>query len=87
MNKQGKRGLRNPYIRDRFLEYIKDPSLVRRFSQKYNKSGEPVRISLNQVRQLNPQLQALENEYRITPKGDFYFNNESTLQNIKDGLE
>jgi hypothetical protein len=56
MNKQGRRGLRNPYIRGRFLKYIKDPSLVRQFSQKYNRNGEPVNISLNQIRELNPQL-------------------------------
>jgi hypothetical protein len=56
MNKQGRRGLRNPYIREKFLNYMKNPSLVRQFYQTYNRGGNPGSISLNEIKEINPQL-------------------------------
>ena len=63
-------GLTNPYVRDRFLDLAKHPSISRNFIETYSRSGE-AGLNYSQIEEALPQLKKLQEEFNITPQMNF----------------
>ena len=81
-------GLKNPYVRKRFWDLSKDPSLSRNFIETYSRNNE-AGLNLDQIKEASPQLQQLQREFEITPKYSFkdYDSVTEQIGEIRGGLQ
>ena len=63
-------GLKNPWVRKRFWDLAKNPSLSRNFIETYSRSND-AGFNLAQIKEAVPQLQQLQREFGITPQAQF----------------
>lgn len=63
-------GLTNPYVRNKFLDLAKHPSISRNFIETYSRSGQ-AGLNYSQIKEALPQLKKLQEEFNITPQMNF----------------
>lgn len=63
-------GLTNPYVRNKFLDLAKHPSISRNFIETYSRNGE-AGFNYSQIKEALPQLKKLQEEFDITPQMNF----------------
>lgn len=75
-------GLKNPYVRNEFLDLAKHPSISRNFIETYSRNGE-AGLNYSQIKEALPQLKKLQEEFNITPQMRFaHF--ESATKQVED---
>ena len=81
-------GLKNPYVRKRFWDLSKNPSLSRNFIETYSRNNE-AGLNLDQIKEAVPQLQQLQIEFGVTPKYSFkdYDSVAEQIGEIRGGLQ
>lgn len=81
-------GLKNPYVRKRFWDLSKNPSLSRNFIETYSRNNE-AGLNLDQIKEAVPQLQQLQREFGVTPKYTFrdYDSVAEQIGEIRGGLQ
>ena len=81
-------GLKNPYVRNKFLDLAKSPSTSRSFIEKYTINKE-AGLNLSQIKEALPQLENLQKEFGIVPEANFknYYTVSDQIGEIKNGLQ
>ena len=81
-------GLKNPYVRNKFLDLAKSPSTSRSFIEKYTINKE-AGLNLSQIKEALPQLENLQKEFGIVPQANFNYWHPVSDQigEIKNGLQ
>ena len=81
-------GLKNPYVRNKFLDLAKSPSTSRSFIEKYTINKE-AGLNLSQIKEALPQLENLQEEFGIVPQANFNYWHPVSDQigEIKNGLQ
>ena len=81
-------GLKNPYVRNKFLDLAKSPSTSRSFIEKYTTNKE-AGLNLSQIKEALPQLENLQKEFGIVPEANFedYYTVSDQIGEIKNGLQ
>ena len=81
-------GLKNPYVRNKFLDLDKSPSTSRSFIEKYTINKE-AGLNLSQIKEALPQLENLQKEFGIVPQANFNYWHPVSDQigEIKNGLQ
>ena len=81
-------GLKNPYVRNKFLDLAKSPSTSRNFIEKYTTNKE-AGLNLSQIKEALPQLENLQEEFGIVPQANFkgYYTVSDQIGEIKNGLQ
>ena len=80
--------LKNPYVRNKFLDLAKSPSTSRSFIEKYTTNKE-AGLNLSQIKEALPQLENLQEEFGIVPQANFNYWHPVSDQigEIKNGLQ
>ncbi len=76
-------GLTNPYVRNKFLDLAKHPSISRNFIETYSRNNE-AGFNYSQIKEALPQLKKLQEEFNITPQMNF--KNYETVTEQVEGL-
>ena len=82
-------GLKNPYVRNKFLDLAKNPSTSRNFIEKYTPNKKEAGLNLSQIKEALPQLESLQKEFGIVPQANFkgYYTVSNQIGEIKNGLQ
>lgn len=82
-------GLKNPYVRNKFLDLAKSPSISRNFIEKYTPNKKEAGLNLSQIKEALPQLENLQEEFGIVPQANFNYWHPVSNQigEIKNGLQ
>lgn len=81
-------GLTNPYVRNKFVDLAKHPSVSRNFIETYSRSGE-AGLNYSQIKEALPQLKKLQEEFNITPQMNFtdYETVAEQVGNLRNALQ
>lgn len=82
-------GLKNPYVRNKYLDLAKSPSTSRSFIEKYTPNKNEAGLNLSQIKEALPQLENLQEEFGIIPQANFknYHTVSDQIGEIKNGLQ
>lgn len=82
-------GLKNPYVRNKYLDLAKSPSTSRSFIEKYTLNKNEAGLNLSQIKEALPQLENLQEEFGIIPQANFknYHTVSDQIGEIKNGLQ
>lgn len=78
-------GLKNPHIRKEFYNWVKDPTFSLQFLNKYG--NEISGLDLSKAKQLQKDLDVIENKYGVYPTKFYDFESEYIVPTLQAGLQ